>query len=122
MRKCISFDDVLITPKFSDIVSRSEIDLTSSLGNLQSEIPIVSSPMDTVTETSMAEKISSLGRIGIIHRYNSPEEQADLVSKCNAKNVGFAVGVGEDMIERAQKCVHAGANLICIDVSQSRSP
>ena len=117
MRKSISFDDVLITPKFSDIVSRSEIDLTSSLGNLQSEIPIVSSPMDTVTETSMAEKISSLGGIGIIHRYNSPGEQSELVSKCNAKNVGFAVGVGEDMIERAQKCVHAGANLICIDVA-----
>ena len=117
MKKCVSFDDVLVTPKFSDIISRSEIDLSSFLGSIKSEIPIISSPMDTVTEARMANRIASLGGIGIIHRYNSPEEQASLVSSCEAESVGFAVGVGDDMIERAQKCVQAGANLICIDVA-----
>lgn len=117
MKKCASFDDVLVVPKFSDIVSRSEINLSSSLGQLVSRLPIISSPMDTVTEAGMAVKISKLGGIGVIHRYNSPKEQADLVSSCDVKNVGFAVGVGDDMIERAQRCVNAGANLICIDVA-----
>ena len=90
MKKCISFDDVLVTPRFSDIVSRSEIDLSSVLGNLKTTLPIISSPMDTVTEVSMAMEMAELGGIGIIHRYNSPDEQAALVEKCShAPVVGF---------------------------------
>lgn len=121
MKKCASFDDVLVTPKFSDIISRSEIDLSSSIGNMRLELPIISSPMDTVTEEDMATKMSSLGGLGIVHRYNSASEQAMLVEKCvkerACSNVGFAVGVGEDMIERARRCVESGAKLICIDVA-----
>ena len=121
MRKSVSFDDVLVVPKFSDITSRSEIDLTSFLGKIQTTLPIISSPMDTVTEVSMASSMFKLGGLGIIHRYNSPSEQSTLIKKCkedfNVQTVGFAVGVGEDMIERARKCVNAGADLICIDVA-----
>ena len=124
MKKCASFDDVLVVPGFSDITSRSEIDLSSRLGSLEMTLPVISSPMDTVTESQMASTISFLGGLGIIHRYNSPAEQALLVADAfgSAKrdqtpNIGFAVGVGEDMIERAQRCVRAGASLICIDVA-----
>ena len=124
MKKSASFDDVLIVPRFSDIASRSEINLSSFLGKIELDLPVISSPMDTVTESPMASTMSFLGGLGIIHRYNSPTEQALLVADAfgsskrgNKPNIGFAVGVGEDMIERTRKCTRAGASLVCIDVA-----
>jgi len=121
-QKALCFDDVLIRPRYSEVMSRKDIDISVDLGrNILLEIPIISSPMDTVTEVDMAVKMSTLGGIGVIHRYNSADEQADFVEKCINKpgitNVGFAIGVGDDMLERAQKCLRAGANVICVDVA-----
>ena len=122
-KKSYCFDDVLLVPQYSEIMSRSEIDLSSGdrLKNLSLDLPIVSSPMDTVTESMMTSMMSSLGGLGIIHRYNSPSEQASQVEKSirdsSCKNVGFAIGVGQGMIDRARKCLDAGANVICIDIA-----
>jgi len=117
----LCFDDVLIMPKYSDISSRKEIDISLNLsGDITLDIPIISSPMDTVTESSMAAALCAAGGIGIIHRYNSPNDQALMVQAAvsrGAKNIGFAVGVGEDAVTRVEKCVAAGANLICVDVA-----
>ena len=92
MKKCVSFDDVLVTPKFSDIISRSEIDLSSFLGSIKSEIPIISSPMDTVTEARMANRIASLGGIGIIHRNLKIRNQSEEVNKVKKKRLTFVKG------------------------------
>ena len=121
MEKAYSFDDVLLRPKYSDLTSRSEADLTSNLdSDINLSLPVISSPMDTVTEDRMALQLDSLGGLGIIHRYNSIEEQEQLVHKCyvsGAKNIGAAIGVTGDHKERAQRLVKAGANVICIDVA-----
>lgn len=120
-RSALSFDDVLITPQYSDILSRKNIDLTMQFGDKFSlQLPIISSPMDTVTEVDMAREMSFLGGLGIIHRYNSPDEQATLVERSCAGGtytIGFAVGVGDDMITRTRKCLKAGANVICVDIA-----
>lgn len=121
----LSFDDVLLVPRYSEICSRKEIDTSVNIGNgVILGVPIISSPMDTVTESSMAASMSFLGGVGIIHRYNSPSEQAQLVADAygsvkrdHIQNIGFAVGVGEDMLTRAKKCLKAGANFICIDIA-----
>lgn len=116
----LCFDDVLLKPRYSSIASRREISLKTLLGEVEFSLPVISSPMDTVTERAMATKMSALGGLGLIHRYNSPEEQATLVEACvndGATNVGFAVGVGEDAVSRAVKCVNAGGNVVCIDVA-----
>jgi len=120
--KALCFDDVLIQPQYSEVMSRKDIDISVDFGKgVSLEIPIISSPMDTVTEIDMAASISALGGFGIIHRYNSADEQAELVekcvSKCHTTDVGFAIGVGNDMLKRAQKCLRAGANAICVDVA-----
>lgn len=121
MEKAYSFDDVLLRPKYSDLASRSEADLTSNLDNdINLSLPVISSPMDTVTEDRMALQLDSLGGLGIIHRYNTIEEQEQLVHKCyvsGAKNIGAAIGVTGDYKERAQRLVKAGANVICVDVA-----
>lgn len=79
-REGLTFDDVLLVPKYSDITSRSQTDLTTRLSrNITLQIPFVSANMDTVTESAMAVAMARAGGIGIIHRFLSIAEQAEEV-------------------------------------------
>ena len=78
-RDTVCFDDVLLVPQLSDIISREEISLETSLGDKTFRLPIVSSPMDTVTESKMAMAMFRHGGLGIIHRYNTIEQQCEIV-------------------------------------------
>ena len=116
----MSFDDVLLVPQYSDIESRKVLSTKNKLGDIELCLPIISSPMDTVTEVEMASTIDAYGGLGIIHRYNSPAEQANLVKQAilkGAKNVGAAIGVTGDFLERAQAVVEEGATVLCVDVA-----
>ena len=78
----LTFDDVLLVPKYSDITSRSQTDLSTKLSrNLSINIPFVSANMDTVTESSMAVAMARAGGIGIVHRFLTIQEQANEVLK-----------------------------------------
>ena len=78
----LTFDDVLLVPKYSDITSRSQTDLTTKLSrNISISIPFVSANMDTVTESTMASAMARAGGIGIIHRFLTIKEQAAEVLK-----------------------------------------
>ena len=121
-KQTITFGDVLLEPQYSDITSRKEVSLSTPLDNLRKlKIPIIASPMDTVSEWRMASSLSSMGGMAIIHRYNSIEEQAEQIKNALAVPdctiVGAAVGVSGDFVERASKCYEAGAKVICIDVA-----
>ena len=121
MIEALTYDDVLLLPHYSDIRSRSEVDISTDLGNgLRLQLPIISSPMDTISEDLMARATSEEGACSIIHRYNTPEEQAELVGHARvhgAENIGFAVGVGRDLLDRTRKCLDAGADFVCVDVA-----
>ncbi len=78
----LTFDDVLLVPKYSDITSRSQTNLSTKLSrNISINIPFVSANMDTVTESSMAVTMARAGGIGIIHRFLTIQEQANEVLK-----------------------------------------
>ncbi len=78
----LTFDDVLLIPKYSDITSRSQTDLSTKLSrNISINIPFVSANMDTVTESAMAMAMARAGGIGIIHRFLSIQEQTNEVLK-----------------------------------------
>ena len=72
----LTFDDVLMVPRYSEVMPASA-DVSSSLTrNIKLSIPIISSPMDTVTESDMAIAMAQEGGIGIIHKNMSVERQA----------------------------------------------
>jgi IMP dehydrogenase len=78
----LTFDDVLIIPQKSNINSREEVDLSSKLTkNIILKLPIISSPMDTVTEADMAIALARNGGLGIVHRFCSIEYQIKQIEK-----------------------------------------
>jgi len=119
-KEALSYDDVLLVPHYSEIESRSQVTLKSGLGpSLEFQTPIIASPMDTVSGFDMAVALSKLGGVAIIHRYNSIEEQAEIVRsvKRNGERVGAAVGSTGDYMERVTALYNAGVDFICIDVA-----
>jgi IMP dehydrogenase len=78
----LTFDDVLLVPKYSDITSRSQTNLGTKLSrNISLNIPFTSANMDTVTESAMAVVMARAGGVGIIHRFLTIQEQANEVLK-----------------------------------------
>ena len=120
MITALSFDDVLLTPRYSEIHSRKDIEIKQNLNNVGTfGLPIISSPMDTVTGENMAAAVGHEGGLGIIHRYNSIQEQTKVVMNVVSKgySVGAAIGVGEDYMDRALALSRSGASFLCIDVA-----
>jgi len=115
----VSFDDVLLQPNYSDIESRSEVNIGNNLGPYNYKIPIISSPMDTVTEEEMALAMASRGGLGIIHRYNTIDDQQRMIENLynQIDKVAVAIGVSDDFEERAHACIISGASILCIDVA-----
>ena len=113
----LTFNDVLLLPAYSDF-DRQEIDLATNLTpKIRLQIPFVSSPMDTVTDSNLAIALAEAGGIGIIHRNLSFENQADEVKKVKDKKllVGAAVGPSKGFEERVGALVAAGVDVIVID-------
>jgi len=119
MNKGITYDDVLLVPQYSDILSRREVSLTTDFGKeIELSLPIIASPMDTVSEADMAGNLGELGGLSIIHRYNTVEEQSAMIASLGKKVlVGAAVGVLDDYMDRSVAAIEAGAKVICIDVA-----
>ncbi|MBN1909027.1 MAG: IMP dehydrogenase [Pirellulales bacterium] len=87
----VTFDDVLLMPRYSDVVP-SEVDVRTRLtSRISLNIPLLSSPMDTVTESAMAIALAQEGGIGIIHKNMSVQQQADEVVKVKRSANGIIV-------------------------------
>lgn len=90
-RQGLTFDDVLLQPAYSDVIPKDVSTTTQITRMIRIEIPLVSSPMDTVTEARMAIAIAREGGLGIIHRNMSIESQADEVDKVKRSESGMIV-------------------------------
>lgn len=124
LRTALSYDDVLLVPKYSEVVSRKDISLESVLDearNLKFQLPLITSPMDTITENKMATQIAKLGGLGIIHRYNTKELQLEIflktIKEVENTKVGVAIGVTGDSLDRACLLTANGCKILCVDVA-----
>ncbi len=84
----LTFDDVLLVPQYSEIVP-SEIDVSTNLGPIRLNIPLISAAMDTVTEADMAQAMARVGGIGVIHKNMSISDQADHVDRVKRSESGM---------------------------------
>jgi len=123
IQEAVTYSDVLLVPQYSDIKSRAEVKLTSNLSENEFRLPIIASPMDTISEKNMAVAMADEGGLAIIHRYNTIKEQVNIVesSKASLVNpdspVAAAIGTSGDYLERACALYEAGVRILCVDVA-----
>ncbi len=123
IKDSFTFDDVTLVPKYSSILPSEAVTSTKISHNLNLQIPLMSSAMDTVTESKMAIALSKSGGIGVIHRNLSIQKQVHEVKKVKKNNfpVGAAIGVNPKDIERVYKLLEAKVNLIVIDTAHGHT-
>jgi IMP dehydrogenase len=87
----VTFDDVLLQPRYSEVVP-SEVDVSSQMTQrIRLQIPLISSPMDTVTESEMAIALAKEGGLGIVHKNLSVRRQTEEVLKVKRSANGIIV-------------------------------
>ena len=145
MRNTLTYDDIQLVPQYSNIPTRTQIKLHTLVSRRYGLLnPIVASPMDTVCGLEMAYKMFKLGGVGCIHRFNSIEEQSNIVKELYHRiyseewggqfeswgvmvddwhseiphiPIMASIGVSESDKDRAKSLVDSGCNIIVIDVA-----
>lgn len=123
IKEALTFDDVLLVPQKSTVLPR-EVDLHTHLTqHLKLEIPIVSSPMDTVSEAKMAIAMAKEGGLGTIHKNLSITQQVEEVKKVKQQKllVGAAISVGEEALRRAEALIEARVDVLVVDSAHGHS-
>ena len=123
IKEALTFDDVTLVPKFSEILP-SDVDTSIILTKyLKLKIPILSSAMDTVTESKMAIKIGKAGGIGVIHRNLNIDKQIQEIRKVKKQKVlvGAAVGAGPKEFKRAEAILKENINMIVVDTAHGHT-
>ena len=123
IKEALTFDDVTLEPKYSEILP-SEVDTSIKLTHhLKLKIPLLSSAMDTVTESKMAIAIAKAGGLGIIHRNLTVKDQVKEIRKVKKKNllVGAAVGAGQQEFSRALAVLKENIDMIVVDTAHGHT-
>lgn len=120
--EAITFDDVLLVPSYNHHESRRvvEIKVSDRLHKLSLNLPVISSNMDTVTESKMANFMHSKGGIGALHRFLSIEDNIAEFKKCEGP-VFVSVGCSDAELKRAEALRDAGADYFCVDVAHAHA-
>lgn len=128
VKRGYSYDDLLLIPQNSMLDSRAVVDTNTILDQwIQLEVPIISSPMDSITNGAFALWMAQRGGMGIIHRYQTAEEQAKEVrwwhEQANVKynlggaKVGASIGASEEHELRADILFKAKPDCIAVDIA-----
>ena len=121
--KALCFDDILLVPQKSNISSRHDVDLSMSIGygkrKIDLSLPVISSPMDTVTDVEMCMAMSEAGGLGILHRYMSYQDQI-LKSQLMVENkikFGVALASNNGYLSQADRLYNIGVKTFLIDTA-----
>lgn len=120
--RAITFDDVLLVPAYNHHESRRIVDttVTDRLQKLTLSLPVMSSNMDTITESKMANFMHSKGGIGVLHRFLSIEDNIKEFRACKGQ-VFISIGCSKAELERAEALRDAGADFFCVDVAHGHA-
>ena len=122
MREAFTFDDILLIPAYNHYESRQHVDVsvTDRTGKLSLALPVMTSNMDTITESAMANYIAARGGIGVLHRVMSVERNVEEFRRCTATTF-VSVGTAEEELERAEALRDAGATHFVVDVAHGHA-
>ncbi len=122
MTRAITYDDVLLVPAYNHHESRRIVDttVTDRLNKLTLSLPVMSSNMDTITESKMANFMHAKGGIGVMHRFLSIEENVKELKACKGA-VFVSIGCSQAELERAEALRDAGADFFCVDVAHGHA-
>ena len=123
IKEALTFDDVLLTPNYSNVLPSDVSTNTNLSGNINLQIPLLSSAMDTVTESKMAISIAKAGGLGIIHRNLDIKKQIIEINKVISKKlpVGAAVGAGSAEFKRAEALLKQNITMIVVDTAHGHT-
>ena len=123
IKEALTFDDVTLVPKYSSVLPSDVITETSLSKNLHLKIPLITSAMDTVTESKMAIAIAKAGGIGVIHRNLDVKKQVLEIKKVKSQKllVGAAVGAGDNEFIRAKKILKENIDLLVVDTAHGHT-
>jgi IMP dehydrogenase/GMP reductase len=116
------FDDVLLIPKYSEIQSRDDVDLSVELPRgIKLQIPLVSANMKNVTGVKMAQAIKKLGGLAILHRFDLPDWIVSNFLACTDSPgtgiIGASIGIKDKDLYLAEKLYRLGCKVLCVDVA-----
>ena len=129
VKEGLSYDDVLLVPGYSEVMSRIDVDLKTTLmtrhqskWGIHLDIPIVSANMDTITGTQMSRAMHKAGGLGIIHRFMPRTEFEQMIramADTDMSSYVVSVGVGDEAPEMADFALNyrMGVEAVCIDVA-----
>ncbi len=117
MRLALSFDDISLVPQYSDLSSRADVDLCSDLFGYDMRLPILSSPMDTVTGIEMQKALLENGLLGIHHRYCDDKTWLDAA---NNGPIAVSPSINLDTVKQAC-CCYLNLPIFVIDVAHGDS-
>lgn len=127
-----TFSDVLFKPQYSEIRSRSNVDISTNIGPIKLELPIISANMADITGPKMAIAMVENGGMGILHRFNTIEQAVadfkEVLEKLKREGFidpqfrcGVSIGIKEEDKDRAKALYEAGARIFCIDIAHGHS-
>lgn len=124
IKLALSYNDVLLVPRYSKLISRSEVDLSTQIApDLTLDLPLISINMDTVTGVEMAVAMYNLGAMGFMPRFDTAEIQAEKVAKVVSKGAKTVacIGIKPGTMERAELLLKAGASALTIDIAHAHT-
>ena len=121
--EALCFDDILLLPQRSNIVSRRSVNTSMIIGNgnrsVSLDLPIIAAPMDTVCDRDMCMTMAQAGGLGILHRYMTYDDQVWKAKTLVENNIRFGVAIASNngFLDQAQRLYDVGVKMLLVDTA-----
>jgi len=121
--KSYTFDDLLLIPRYSDISSRSNVDISTTIKSIKYNTPLIPANMKTIISKDMINAFYNNKSLSIMHRFSPIEEQLELINSLNIdKNyLSVSIGTKSEDYTNIQKFLDVGISIFTIDIAHAHS-